>query len=119
MCLEGGNFVEAKAYLRYYRISPRKVQIVLDQIRNKPVNEALAILKYTPKAASTPLLKLLNSAISNAVNNHDMSSESLYVSQCFVCPGPILKRIRPGSFGRAHRILKRSSHITMAVKERE
>lgn len=119
MCLEGGNFVEAKAYLRYYRISPRKVQIVLDQIRNKPVSEALAILKYTPKAASEPLSKLLKSAIANAINNHNMEESLLYISQCFVCPGPILKRIRPGSFGRAHRILKRSSHVTLAVKERE
>ena len=111
--------MEAKAYLRYYRISPRKVQIVLDQIRNKPVSEALAILKYTPKAASEPLSKLIKSAMANAVNNHSMDSESLYISQCFVCPGPILKRIRPGSFGRAHRILKRSSHITVALKEKE
>ena len=111
--------MEAKAYLRYYRISPRKVQIVLDQIRNKPINEASAILKYTPKAASEPLLKLLNSAKSNAVNNHNMDLDALYVSQCFVSPGPILKRIRPGSFGRAHKILKRSSHITLALKERE
>ena len=111
--------MEAKAYLRYYRISPRKVQIVLDQIRNKPVSEALAILKYTPKAASEPLSKLLKSAIANAINNHNMEESLLYISQCFVCPGPILKRIRPGSFGRAHRSLKRSSHGTLAVKERE
>lgn len=111
--------MEAKAHLKYYRISPRKVQIVLDQIRNKPVGEAMAILKYTSKAASEPLLKLLKSAIANAENNYNMDGSLLYVSECFVCPGPILKRIRPASFGRANRILKRSSHITLVVKERE
>ena len=111
--------MEAKAYLRYCRISPRKVQIVLDQIRNKPINEAMAILKYTPKAASQPIAKLLKSAISNAENNHDMYISSLFISKCFVSPAPILKRIRPASFGRANRILKRSSHITLVLKERE
>ena len=111
--------MEAKAHLRYYRISPRKVQIVLDQIRNKSVDEAKAILKYTPKAASEPLAKLLKSAVANAQNNHNMDVNSLYVSECFACPGPILKRIRPGSYGRAKRILKRSSHVTLVVKEKE
>ncbi len=111
--------MEAKAHLKYYRISPRKVQIVLDQIRNKPVDEAIAILKYTSKAASEPLLKLLKSAIANAENNHGMDGSSLYVSECFACPGPILKRIRPASYGRAKRILKRSSHVTLVVKEKE
>ena len=117
--MEGGLLMEAKAHLRYYRISPRKVQIVLDQIRNKPVNEAMAILKYTPKAACEPLAKLLKSAVANAENNHNMDVNALYVSECFVSPGPILKRIRPGSFGRANRILKRSSHVTLVVKENE
>lgn len=111
--------MEARAYLKYCRMSPRKVKIVLDQIRNKPVNEAMAILKYTPKAASEPLAKLLKSAMANAENNHDMDINVLYISECFVCPGPILKRIRPGSYGRANRILKRSSHVTLVVKERE
>lgn len=111
--------MEAKAKLKYWRISPRKVKIILDQIRNKSVNEALAILKYTPKSASEQILKLLKSAIANAENNHGMYVSSLYVSDCYVLPGPILKRIRPGSFGRAHRILKRSSHVTLTVKEKE
>jgi len=101
------KIIEARAYLKYVRISPRKVQIVLDQIRNKPVNLAMSILKYTPKAACEPLIKLLKSAMANAENNHDMDKNALYISECFVCPGPILKRIRPGSFGRANRILKR------------
>lgn len=111
--------MEARAYLKYARIAPRKVQIVLDLIRNKPVNMAAAILKHTPKAACEPLEKLLKSAIANAENNHDMDKNSLYVAECFVSPGPTLKRIRPRAQGRAFQILKRSSHVTMVLKERE
>lgn len=111
--------MEAKAYLRHARISPRKVQIVLDLIRNKPVEEATAILALTPKAACEPLAKLLKSAIANAENNFNMDRNSLYVSQCYVTPGPILKRIRPSAHGRAFRVLKRTSHITIVVKEKE
>ncbi len=111
--------MEAKAYLRHIRIAPRKVQIVLDLIRNKPVDYAIAILKHTPKAASEPLGKLLKSAIANAENNHNMSRSELYVAECFVSPGPTLKRIRPRAQGRAFRILKRTSHITMVLKEKE
>ena len=111
--------MEARAYLRYARISPRKVQIVLDLIRNQPADKAMAILKYTPKAASELLEKLLKSAIANAENNHNMDKTKLYVSECFVCPGPIMKRIRPRAQGRAFRVLKRSSHITLVLKEKE
>ena len=111
--------MEAKAYLRHARISPRKVQIVLDLIRNKPVEEATAILALTPKAACEPLAKLLKSACANAENNFNMDRNSLYVSQCYVTPGPILKRIRPSAHGRAFRVLKRTSHITIVVKEKE
>ena len=111
--------MEAKAYLRYARISPRKVQIVLDLIRNQPVEKAMAILQHTPKAASELLEKLLKSAIANAENNHNMDKSKLYVSECFVCPGPIMKRIRPRAQGRAFRVLKRSSHITLVLKEKE
>lgn len=111
--------MEARAYLKYARISPRKVQIVLDLIRNKPVDVAMAILKHTPKAASESLEKLLKSAIANAENNHNMDTSKLYVSQCFVSPGPILKRIRPRAQGRAFQILKRTSHVTMVLKEQE
>ena len=109
--------MEAVAYLKYARISPRKVSIVLDLIRNKPVDVAAAILRHTPKAACEDLLKLLNSAIANAENNHNMDVNSLYVSECFVCPGPILKRIRPKDHGRAHRLEKRTSHVTMVLRE--
>ena len=103
--------MEAKAYLKYARISPRKVQIVLDLIRGKDVATAMGILKNTPKAASELLIKLLN--------NFHMDAEKLYVSECFVCPGPTLKRIMPRAKGSADRILKRTSHVTLAVKEKD
>ena len=111
--------MEAKAQVTYVRISPRKVKIVLDLIRNKPVDEALAIVKFTPKAACEPIAKLLKSAIANAENNLNMDKNSLYVAQAMVCPGPIMKRIRPRAQGRAFRIEKRSSHITLVLKEME
>lgn len=111
--------MEARAYLKYARISPRKVQIVLDLIRNKPVDMAMAILKHTPKAACEDLQKLLKSAMANAENNHDMDVSRLFVAECFVCPGPILKRIRPRAQGRAYRVLKRTSHVTLVLKEKE
>jgi large subunit ribosomal protein L22 len=111
--------MEAKAILKYTRISPRKVGIVLDLIRNKPVDLAAAILRATPKAACEDLEKLLKSAVANAENNFNMDKNNLYVSQCYVTPGPILKRIRPSAHGRAFRVLKRTSHITIVVKEKE
>ncbi|MGN1043912.1 MAG: 50S ribosomal protein L22 [Acutalibacteraceae bacterium] len=110
--------MEAKAHLRYARISPRKVSIVLDLIRNKPVEYAMAVLKNTPKSACEYLEKLLKSAMANAVNNYQMDASRLYISKCFVCPGPILKRIRPMSKGRAYRIEKRSSHVTIVLEEK-
>ena len=96
--------MEARAYLRNARISPRKVQIVLDLIRNKPVDIALATLDLTPKAASPIIAKLLKSAMANAENNNNMDKDSLYVAECFVTPGPIMKRIMPRAQGRAYRI---------------
>ena len=110
--------MEAKAHLKYARISPRKVKIVLDLIRGKDVATAMAILKNTPKSASEYLTKLLRSAVANAENNFNMDVSKLYVSECFVCPGPILKRIRPRAQGRAFRINKRTSHVTIAVSEK-
>ena len=111
--------MEARAYLRHLRIAPRNVQIVLDLIRNQPADKAMAILKHTPKSASEPLQKLLKSAMANAENNHNMDKNSLYVAECFVCPGPTLKRIRPRAQGRAFHVLKRTSHVTMVLKEKE
>ena len=111
--------MEARAYLKYARIAPRKVQIVLDLIRNKPVNVAMAILKHTPKAACEPLEKLMKSAIANAEHNFNMDKDNLYVAECFVSAGPTLKRIRPRAQGRAFRVMKRTSHITLVLKEKE
>ena len=111
--------MEAKAYLKYARISPRKVKIVLDLIRGKDVGVAMGILTNTPKSASEYLIKLLKSAIANAEHNFNMDVSRLYVSECFVCPGPTLKRIMPRAKGSADRILKRTSHVTLAVKERD
>ena len=111
--------MEAKAQATFIRISPRKVKIVLDLIRNKPVEEAMAIVKFTPKSACEPIGKLLKSAVANAENNFNMDKSNLYVAQAMVCPGPIMKRIRPRAQGRAYRIEKRSSHITLVLKEME
>ena len=111
--------MEAKAYLRYIRIAPRKVQIVCDLIRGKDTKTAMAILMNTPKAASEPLVKLLKSACANAENNFNMDADKLYVSVAFATPGPILKRMRPRAQGRAYRINKRTSHVTIAVAERD
>ena len=111
--------MEAKAYLKYLRISPRKVQIVLDLIRGKDTDTAMAILKNTNKIASEPLIKLLKSAVANAEHNFNMNAGNLYVSECFVCPGHTLKRIQPRAQGRAFQILKRTSHVTLVVKEKE
>ena len=108
--------MEARATLKYARISPRKVQIVLDLIRKQPAEKAVAILEHTPKAACEYLEKLLKSAIAN---NHNMDTSKLYVAECFVGPGPTLKRIRPKDHGRAHRIMKRTSHVTLVLRELE
>ena len=107
----------AKAEVKYVRISPRKVKIVIDLIRNKPVGEALAILKHTPKAASEVVEKLLLSAMANAENNHGMDVEKLYVAEIYSNAGPMLKRVRARAQGRAFRILKRTSHTTIVLKE--
>ena len=109
----------ARATARYIRMSPRKVRQVVDLIRNKDIGEALAILQLTPRAASSVVEKLLRSAIANAENNHDMDPDLLYVAECYVDQGPTLKRIRPRARGMADRILKRTSHITVVLKEKE
>ena len=111
--------MEARAELKYARISPRKVQIVLDLIRNQPCEYAMAVLKHTPKAACEDLEKLLKSAMANAENNHNMDVAKLYVAECYVGQGPILKRIRPRAQGRAYRIDKKTSHITLVLKEKD
>lgn len=110
---------EARSYLKFVRISPRKVKIVLDLIRGKDVKVARGILKNTPKAASEHLLKLLDRVVADADHNFSMNTENLYVSECFVSPGMTLKRMMPRGKGSADRILKRTSHITLAVREKE
>ena len=111
--------MEARAQLKYARISPRKVKIVCDLIRGKDTRTAQAIPMQTPKAASELLLKLLKSAVANAENNHEMDPERLYVAETYANPGPIIKRFMPRAQGRAYRINKRTSHITIVVKERD
>lgn len=103
------------AVAKYIRMSPFKVRIVLDTIRGKSYTHALAILKSTNRAASAPIIKVLNSAAANAENNFDMSKNDLYVAEAFANAGPTLKRFRPRAQGRAFSILKRTSHITVIL----
>jgi len=109
---------EAKAHARHVRIAPRKAQLVADLIRGKQVGEAIAILRHTPKAASPILEKLLNSAIANAEHNNQADVNKLVVSQVYANQGPTMKRFRPRAQGRASRINKRTSHITLVVTEK-
>lgn len=110
--------MEAKAIAKYVRMSPMKIGVVLDLIRGKNVNEAFAILKYTPKDAAEVVYKVLKSAVANAENNLNLETNKLYVAEAYACQGPTLKRFRPHAQGRAFRIKKRSSHVTLIVKER-
>ena len=103
------------AHARYIRISPFKVRPVLEIVRGKSVNEALAILAVTPKASSEILLKLINSAVANAEHNNGLARADLYVAEIYADGGPILKRVQPASKGRAYRINKRTSHITVIL----
>ncbi len=111
--------MEARAELKYARISPRKVKIVCDLIRGKDTAVAEAYLRETPKAGCELVLKLLKSACANAENNFEMDPAKLYVKETFACPGPILKRGQPRAHGRMYRINKRTSHITLVVAEKE
>ena len=110
--------MEANAKVTFVRIAPRKVKIVLNLIRNKPCDEAMAMHKYTPKGACEPLYKLLKSAMANA-ENKNMDVTRLYVAACSVDQGPTLKRIRARDKGRAYRINKKTSHINITLKEAE
>jgi len=110
--------VESKAVAKYVRIAPRKVRVVMDLIRGKNVAEAFAILKFTPKAGADVVEKVLRSAVANAENNFDMDVDKLFVKTAFVDQGPTLKRIHPRSRGQAFKILKRTSHVTVIVDEK-
>ena len=111
--------MEARAELKFARISARKAKIVLDLIKGKESREALAILKYTNKAASPIVAKILKSAIANATNNHSMNENKLVVAEAVANQGPTMKRIMPRAQGRAYRIRKRTSHIRIVLKEVE
>ncbi len=108
---------QARAELRHARISARKVKIVIDTIRGKNAKEAVAILKYTNKAAATVVEKLVKSAMANAVNNHQIDESKLYNSEIYANKVTTMKRIQPRAQGRANRIRKRTSHITVVLKE--
>lgn len=110
--------MEAKAHARSIRIAPRKAKLVVDLIRGKQVGDAIAILRHTPKAASPIVEKLLNSAIANAEHNYSMDVNKLVITEAYVNQGPTMKRFRPRAMGRASRINKRTSHITLVVSEK-
>lgn len=110
--------MEAKAVARYVRIAPRKARLVIDLIRGKSVEEALAILRFTPRAASPIIEKVLKSAVANAEHNYNMDVRRLVVEKAYVDEGPTMKRYRPRAMGRASRINKRTSHITVVVSEK-
>src|SRR5215213_9309143 len=114
---DGKVVVRAKA--RYVRTAPRKARLVVDHIRGKSVDEARAILIHTPRAASRDVLKLLDSAIANAENNHELVADELKIDKAFVDEGPTLKRYRPRALGRATRIRKRTSHMTILLTPKE
>lgn len=111
--------MEAKAQAKMVRISSRKVKLVIDLVRGKSVGEAFAILRLTPKAASPVVEKVIKSAVANAEHNYNMDTEALFIKEIYVGEGPTLKRFRPRAQGRATAIMKRTSHITAVVAERE
>jgi large subunit ribosomal protein L22 len=110
--------MEAKAIARYVRVTPRKARLVIDLIRGKSVEEAFAILRFTPRAASPIIEKVLASAVANAEHNHNMDSSRLFVKKAYVDEGPTMKRYMPRAMGRANTIRKRTSHITVVVAEK-
>jgi large subunit ribosomal protein L22 len=110
--------MEARAQARYARVTPRKARRVVDLIRGLPAGEAQAVLRFAPQAASEPVYKVLSSAIANAEHNNKLDADTLWVSRAWVDEGPTLKRFRPRAQGRAYRINKRTSHITVVVESR-
>jgi large subunit ribosomal protein L22 len=109
--------MEAQATAKYVRMTPRKVRFVMDTIRGKYADEALALLKFTSNHAAADIAKVLRSAMANAENNFGLDPDSLRIARCWVDVGPTLKRVQPRAQGRAYRILKRTSHITVVVEE--
>ena len=111
--------MQSKAYLRYLRIAPRKVRLIADLIRGKSVEEAQTILRFTNKGGTTPLLKLLNSAVASGVHNFQLDPGNLYIAKLLVDEGPKLKRVYPRARGKADQIQKKTSHVTLVLDERE
>ena len=109
----------ARSTARYVRVTPQKARRIVDLIRGLPAGEAQTLLRFAPQAASEPVGKVLDSAIANAEHNHDLDRDSLVVTQAYVDEGPTLKRFRPRAQGRAYRIRKRTSHITVVVSPLE
>lgn len=112
------NVIESRAHVRHVRIAPRKIRVVVDLVRGKNLRDAEAILRHTPKRAAPVVAKLLKSAAANAEHNFDMDARDLYVHAIWVDGGPTLKRIHPRSRGQAFSILKRTSHISVVLRER-
>lgn len=110
--------MEAKAQARYVRLAPRKARDVVNLIQKKDIDEALSILRYTPRRAAGVIAKVVNSAAANAENNLEMKRDELYIDRAFVDEGPTMKRVQPRARGRRNLIFKRTSHITVVVKER-
>lgn len=111
--------MEAKATAKYVRVSPSKLKPVLDLVRGKDLEEALTILRFTPGKCAEIVEKVVQSAAANAENNFDMDRDSLYVAEISAGPGPTMKRWRAGAQGRAGKILKRSSHVFVTLKDRD
>ncbi|WP_066640499.1 50S ribosomal protein L22 [Desulfolucanica intricata] len=111
--------MEARAVAKYIRIAPRKVRQVVDLVRGKQVAEALAILKFTPNRSSVAVSKVIKSAAANAEHNNELNKDNLYVAEAFVDQGPTLKRYKPRAQGRADLKRKRTSHITIVVREKK
>ena len=110
--------MESTAKARYVRIAPRKLRLVMDMVRGKPVEDALRTLGLVRKGASPVLAKVIKSAVANAENNHSMSTDGLFIKEAFVDEGPTLKRFMPRAMGRATAIRKRTSHITVVLSEK-
>jgi ribosomal protein L22 len=116
---DGEAPIVVRAQAKYVRTAPRKARLVIDHIRGKQVAEARAILMHTPRAAAVDVLKLLDSAVANAENNHELVADELRIERAYVDEGPTLKRYRPRALGRATRIRKRTSHMTIALTPKE
>ncbi|RKD25435.1 large subunit ribosomal protein L22 [Caminicella sporogenes DSM 14501] len=111
--------MEARAIAKYIRISPRKLKPIADMIRGKNANEAIAILKFTPRRGAKVFIKVIESAMANAENNHNMDRDSLYIAEVYANQGPTMKRWKAGSMGRANPILRRTSHVGVVLREKE